>query len=88
MTGKSTNPFEAFQLPQSLFDGSQKFAPNARMFEQMNEVARTLAEAQMAYGQAVMRANAALLNAMFNQAVPGESERPSEAALRSGNTST
>ena len=87
MTGKSTNPFEAFQLPQNLFDGTQKFMPNARVFEQMNEVARNLADAQIAYGQAVMRANAALLSVMFNQAAPAESERPSEAALKSGNTS-
>jgi hypothetical protein len=88
MTGKTTNSFEAFQFPQSLFDGTQKFMPNNRVFEQLNEVARTLAEAQMAYGQALMRANATLLSAMFTQAAPAaEGERPSEAALKSGNTS-
>ncbi len=88
MTGKPTNPFEAFQFPQSLFGGSQKFVPNNKVFEQLNEVARTLAEAQMAYGQALMRANATLLNAMFTQAAPAaEGERPSEATLKAGNTS-
>ncbi|MDD2795695.1 hypothetical protein [Acidocella sp.] len=86
MPEKSTNPFEAFLLPQNLFDGAQKFMPNAKVFEQMSEVARNLAEAQMVYGQAVMRANTALLSVMFNQVAPAETERPSEAALKSGNT--
>jgi hypothetical protein len=83
MTGKPTNPFEAFQISQNLFAAPQNFMPNGKVFEQLNEVARNVAEAQVAYAQALMRANVALLSAMFTQAAPtAEAERPSESARK------
>ena len=82
MTGKPANPFEAFQIPQNLFAAPQSFMPDGKVFEQMNQMARNLAEAQIAYGQALMRANTTLLSAMFAQAAPAETERPSETARK------
>jgi methylaspartate ammonia-lyase len=78
MSGKSTNPFELFQLPPNLFATPQKFMPNAKVFEQLNEIARTLAEAQIAYGQALMRANTAMLSAIMSQAAPAAEEKSSK----------
>ncbi|GLR66648.1 hypothetical protein GCM10010909_13280 [Acidocella aquatica] len=82
MTGKPTNPFEAFQIPQNLFAAPQNFMPSGKAFEQLNQMARNLAEAQVAYGQALMRANTVFLSALFAQAAPAEAERPSEAARK------
>ncbi len=81
MTGKFTNPFELFQRPANMFSTPQKFMPNAKVFEQFNEIARNVAEAQIAYGQALMRANAAMLSALTAQATPAAADEPGKPAV-------
>lgn len=64
----------------------KKFAPSGQIMAQVAEAVRTVSQAQMAYNQTVMRANSALLAAMWeacsasgvNKAA--ETESPSKAA--------
>ncbi len=84
MTGKPENPFEAFQIPPNLFATPQSFLPGGRIFEQLSQMTRNLSEAQISYGQALMRANTSFLSALFSQAAPAEAERVSETARKTG----
>lgn len=43
----------------------RKFAPSGQVMAQVAEAVRTVSQAQMAYNQTVMRANSALLAAMW-----------------------
>ena len=60
------------------------FPPPDQCFWPLVEAVRVVAEAQFSYGQALLHANAALLNAWFDQRVrPREEEHPSVAARES-----
>jgi methylaspartate ammonia-lyase len=84
MSDKRTDPFEVFQISRELLTAEQRLLPSTRVFEQLAETIRTITQANMAYSQALMRANAALMAALM--ARPGDpapdDERPSEAAHR------
>lgn len=50
----------------------KRFAPSGRVMAEFAEAVRTISQAQLTYGQTVMRANAALLSAIWETAaVPG-----------------
>ena len=50
----------------------KRFAPSGRVMAEVAEAVRTISQAQLAYTQTVMRANAALLAAIWETAsVPG-----------------
>ncbi|HQT45634.1 MAG: hypothetical protein B7X08_00190 [Acidocella sp. 20-63-7] len=82
MVETSSDPFEIFQISKELLTAEQKLLPSGLLFERFIEVSRSITQAQMAYMQALMRANAALLGALLDQ--PGiavlPEERPSVAA--------
>lgn len=64
----------------------KKFAPSGQIMAQVAEAVRTISQAQIAYNQTVMRANSALLAAMWEACSASvvnkasEDERPSKAA--------
>lgn len=70
MAANPSDPFEFFQLSKEMIAAQQRFLPSSKLLEQITETMRNLAQAQIAYGQALMRANAALLGAWM--------ERPAE----------
>lgn len=82
MTETSSDPFEVFSISKELLTAEQKFLPSGRFFERFVEAAQSVTQAQMAYAQALMHANAALLGALLNQpgAAVTQEERPSVAA--------
>ena len=50
----------------------KKFAPSGRIMAEVADAVRTISQAQLAYSQAVMQANASLLAAMWEAAaIPG-----------------
>jgi L-rhamnose isomerase len=82
MTETSSDPFEIFNISKELLTAEQKLLPSGQFFERFVEVARNVTQAQIAYAQALMRANAALLGALLVQpgAAVTQEERPSVAA--------
>lgn len=64
----------------------KKFAPSGQVMEQLAEAVRTISQAQISYSQTVMRANAALLAAIWEASAfqtiskADGRERPSKAA--------
>jgi len=84
MSDKSTDPFEMFQISRDLLTAQQKFLPSGKAFEQLAEYMRNVTQAQIAYNQALMRAQASLMASLMERplgAVSGKpEERPSAAA--------
>jgi hypothetical protein len=89
MTEKTTvDPMGAFSLTRDCLAAQQKFLPSGRIFAELAETVRTVTQAQIVFGQTVMRANAALLAALMEVPPPGtenpestdRAERPSRAA--------
>ena len=66
MTETTSDPLQFFQISKDLLTAQQKFFPSGKFFERFSEVARNAAQAQIAYGQAIMRANAALLGVFLD----------------------
>lgn len=66
----------------------KKFAPSGQVMAQFAEAVRTISQAQIAYSQTVMRANAALLAAIWEAGAPpslsqtDKREGPSKAVHR------
>lgn len=85
-----TDPAGLFSLSKDMLAAQQKFLPSGRIFAQLAETARTITQAQIAYSQTVMRAQAALLAALMEMPAPTDddfdsatrAERPSKAAHR------
>lgn len=73
------DPTAMFELSRNMLLAQQRLMPSARMFERFSEAARSVAQAHMAYCQALMRANAVLLGAMLERPAPwpATQERPS-----------
>jgi hypothetical protein len=61
MNGKPTDPFEIFQISKELLSTQQKFLPSGKIFEQFAEYIRNVTQAEIVFGQALLRANTALL---------------------------
>jgi len=83
MADNIPDPSEFFQIPKDLLTAQQKFLPSGRFFEQFAEQMRNITQAQIAYSQALMRANAALLATILERPAPqapAKEERPSVAA--------
>ncbi|HUM07726.1 MAG TPA: hypothetical protein VLT37_02490 [Acidocella sp.] len=84
MNAKSSDPFELFQISRNFLSTQQKFLPSGQIFEQLAEYTRNVTQAQIAYNQALMRAQASLFAAMMERplaAATGKTEeRPSSAA--------
>ncbi len=78
------DPFALFDLSRELLQAQQKLMPSARIFERFSEAARSVSQAQIAYCQALMRAQATLLGAMLERPnlPPMHEQRPSVAAKR------
>lgn len=65
----------------------RKFAPSGQVMAQVAEAVRTISQAQVAYSQTVMRANAALLAAIWEAGLAsagqkGQAEESSDKAAR------
>lgn len=77
-----TDPFEVLNFSKSLLAAQQKLMPSMQSYERFAEAARLIAQAQIAYGQAMMRANSVLLGAVLppSEAQAAREERPSIAA--------
>jgi hypothetical protein len=88
MSERRTNdPFEIFQISRDLLSTQQKFLPSSKIFEQFAETIRNVTQAQIAYNQALMRANAALMAALLERPLSStftemKEERPSVSARR------
>ncbi|MGO9817237.1 MAG: hypothetical protein ACLPJJ_13205 [Acidocella sp.] len=84
MTEKSSDPFEFFKISQDMLTAQQKFLPSNKIFEQFTDYVRNVTQAQIAYNQALMRAQAALLAGVMERPLTMVSdkvdERPSSAA--------
>lgn len=82
MSEPSSDPFEFFKISKELLTVEQGYLPSGKFLERFAVIARDLAQAQLAYNQALMRANAALLGAFLGQpvATPVEEQSPSAAA--------
>ncbi|OYV39232.1 MAG: hypothetical protein B7Z80_07875 [Rhodospirillales bacterium 20-64-7] len=79
---QKTDPFEVFNFSKSMLAAQQKLMPSMHGYERLAEAARLLTQAQIAYGQAVMRANSVLLGAVLApvEAQADYQQRPSVAA--------
>lgn len=64
-TPKTANAFDVFKISKDMFAAQQNFMPNTHFLERWAEAARNVTQAQINYGQALMRANAAFLSACF-----------------------
>ena len=84
MTDKLTDPVEFFQFSKNLMAAQEKFLPSGQVFGRLSEATRIITQAQVAYGQALMRANAAMFGAWLDDqsAPPAKELRPSVAARR------
>jgi hypothetical protein len=81
MTGKTSPSLPYFQFSEAWLPASRASLPPTQMFEQMSEAARIVTQAQMAFGEAMMRANAAMFAAFLPQGnAPAREIGPSEAA--------
>ena len=69
-------------------EAMQKFLPHEIAFAPLMEAISILTEAQMAYGQALLRANAALFGAMAGHSMMEQEDRPSVAARMSKHPSS
>jgi len=73
-----TDPFELLEMSKDWLSTQQKFLPSGHIYERVAETIRTVTQAQIAYNQALTRANAALLAALL--------ERPLETAAEDKTT--
>jgi hypothetical protein len=80
MADRTSESFEAPQFAKDLFATQQNFLQSTKIFSQLTEVARIMTQAQMAYSEAMMQANAAMFNGFFPHTAPQEETRPSVAA--------
>ncbi|MDE2238835.1 MAG: hypothetical protein KGJ73_02765 [Rhodospirillales bacterium] len=81
MTQKNAaDPAGLFSLSKDWLAAQQNFLPTGRIYTQFAEAMRTITQAQITYGQTVMRANAALLASLME--APGQAEEPDGAAAR------
>jgi hypothetical protein len=78
----SADPLEVFQISKEFLVAQQKFMPSTQVYARMAEVVRNMAQANAAYMQELMRANAAWLAAYMERPASGTEERPSDAAHR------
>jgi hypothetical protein len=85
MSSNAADPFDVYKLSKDLLTAQQKFTPSTLFFGPVMEATRILTNAQLAYWQAVMRANAALYTPMLvHHSAPERPERPSVSARESG----
>ncbi|WP_298284584.1 hypothetical protein [Acidocella sp.] len=61
MSDQKTDPFEIFQISREFLTAEQRLLPSVQIFEQLAETIRAITQANIAYSQALMRANAAFL---------------------------
>jgi hypothetical protein len=72
MTNKTpTDPFEMLQMSKDWLTAQQKFLPSDRIFERIAESVSAVTQANIVYGQAMMRAQASLLSAFVDRAAAG-----------------
>ena len=81
MAKNISGPSGMVQLVRDLLAAQQGFLSTEASFEKMNEAARIVTAAQVAYGQALMRANVVLFGLFLQSPAGSETNiRPSEAA--------
>lgn len=83
----ASDPLDLLQISQEMLAAQQKLMPSGQIYATVAEVMRSVSQANAAYVQELMRANATLLAAFMVRA-PGPAdrqldERPSEACHRS-----
>lgn len=68
MTDKPSNdPLELLQISKEMLAAQQRFLPSTHIYAQLAEAVRAVTQANIAYGQALMRANATLLAAIWQR---------------------
>jgi hypothetical protein len=85
-----TDPAGLFSLSKDWLAAQQNFMPSGRIVAQFAETLRTITQAEITFGQTVMRANAAFLASLMEAPAPADerlettdrSEKPSRAAHR------
>ena len=84
MALESANPFDLFKLPNDIFAASDRFLPAATLLENMSQAAQIISQAQVSYGQALLRANATIFDAWLPRPPAAtSSEGPAQAARKS-----
>jgi hypothetical protein len=80
MQEQESRPIEMFKLWENMFLAQQQFMPSGDMAEKVMRAARTLMEAQLAYTQTWMGANAAMFSGWAERSAHRlEEDRPSVA---------
>ena len=67
----STDPFDILQISKDWITAQQNFLPSGPVYEKVAQAVRDVAQAQIAYNQALARANAALLATLLQRPVGG-----------------
>ncbi len=73
---------DIFQISTAWLAAPQGYLPSAQIYTQAAEIMRTVTQANIAYTQALMQANAALLAALVQRPAMVSEERPSDLAHR------
>ena len=73
MTDKpSADPLELLQISKEMLAAQQRFLPSTHVYAQVAEAVSAVTQANIAYGQALMRANAILLAAIWQRPLGAE----------------
>jgi len=83
MANESENPFEFLKLPNHIFTAPERFLPAATLLENMSQAVQMIGQAQVNYGHALLRANAAMFDAWLPRPAARDSEGPAQAARES-----
>jgi hypothetical protein len=81
-TAKSKTENDSFTFSQTPLDMTSRFLPATQMLGHFTEAARILMQAEIAFGQELMRANLALFSAFSQTRDAALNERPSVAAIK------
>ena len=73
---------DVFQISKDLLAAQQRFMPSGPIYARIAEAMHGMTQANIAYVQEMMRANAALLGAFTERGTGPAEERPSSAAHR------
>ncbi len=83
MANETENPYDFFKLPNHIFAAPERFLPSATLLENMSHAVQIIGQAQVDYGHALLRANAAMFDAWLPRRARRDSEGPAQAARES-----
>ncbi len=79
MTGERSNPFDAADFTRDIVLAQEKFLSGALAFERLGDMAHLITQAQIAYGRAILSANAAMFGGWMT---PAQAREPAVLADR------